>query len=288
MSVSSMTGYGFEITKDGYMTEIRSLNGRYLDITVKIPQELYPYENKFRNTIKVYFSRGNIELTISHKNIERNVLIPRLNRHYAKYYVDILNELSKLGSGSVDYSALIQVRDIVYTDIDEKAVQEAVKNLIVSISNVCCIVKEMRKKEGSVLQGVLEENIRILRDLIRETENYAVRQSEIIKQNLLSKVAEILNQAKDSQERFEEEVLYFVNRMDISEEIDRLTSHIEQFELLLKNGGQIGRRLDFLCQEILRELNTMGSKSTMIEIKRLVISGKDTVERLREQVQNIE
>ncbi len=288
MPVLSMTGYGFEITRDGYMTEIRSLNGKYLDINIKIPQELYPYENEFRNVVKSHFVRGSIELTISHKNMERSVLIPRLNRSYALHYINILNELSSIGKGKADFSSLLQIRDIVYTDIDEKAVLRAVKNILVSIANVCATVGRMRAKEGSVLKRFLVQDIKSLKQICSGISGFAGKQNDLIRQNLRNKISELVADIRQNDNRFEEEILFFANRMDISEELDRLSSHIKQFESLIKEGGQIGRRLDFLCQEILREFNTIGSKSTMIEIKRLVISGKDMIEKLREQVQNIE
>lgn len=290
MAISSMTGYGSEITKDGYLVEIRSLNSRYLDIAARIPQELYPYESDFKSIIKSYFVRGSIELVITHKNIERNVIIPRLNRSYASYYVDILKELSSMGIGSVDISSLLQIRDIVYIDIDERAVKEALKNIISSIDNVCKLVREMRYKEGAAIVSTLRDNLSILRDICKKIEGLKMPQVENIRKSLSSKLTEVFSQTQIdlNQGRFEEEVLYYINRLDISEEVDRLSSHIEQFENLLRYEWQVGRRLDFLCQEMLREFNTIGAKSTMIEIKRFVITGKDIVEKLREQVQNIE
>ncbi|MCX7944490.1 MAG: YicC family protein [Deltaproteobacteria bacterium] len=288
MSLFSMTGYGFKITEDGYMIEMRSLNSKYLDINVKIPQELYPYEIEFRNIIKENFFRGSIELNISHKNLSKCILSPRLNHQYAAKYVKILNELASMGGCQPDCSSLLQIKDIVYVDTDEVALKGAVDNIIQTINDVCVIVKEMRKKEGESLKYVLSEHLKNINDISSQICGHVEKQSEFVRQNLLKKLSELKAEFEFDSHRLNEEVLYLISRMDIAEELDRVKSHIKQFESLINQGGQIGRILDFLCQEMLREFNTIGSKSTMIEIKNLVILGKDIVEKLREQVQNIE
>lgn len=288
MAIKSMTGYGSEITRDGYMVEIRSLNGRFLDINIKMPQEFYPYEANIRKIIKNYFVRGSIELIISKKQIDNPVCIPRLNRPYAMHYINILKEISNLSGGSVDYSALLQIKDIVFIDVDESGMKDILKNITDTLENVCLMVSEMRKIEGNALVRSLIDGINALKSNCGRISEYSDMQNEIIRENLKKKIGELINDPSFDRNRFEEEILYYVNRMDILEEIERLKSHINQFEELLNEEGEVGRRLDFICQEILRELNTIGSKSTIIGIKKLIISSKDIIEKLREQVQNIE
>ncbi len=287
MSIKSMTGYG-SITVDGYMVEIRSLNGRYLDISFRIPQELYLYENDFKKVIRDHFIRGSIELTISRKNMENPVCVPRLNRPYVKYYIDILKEIADLGGGMADYSSLLQIKDIVYIDVDESGIKSVFNNIMNAIENVCNIVSDMRKREGNSLLVVIRENINTLKNICEKLYGYTRTEKDIIRENLKKKIDEFSSDMIKDKNRFEEEVLYFLNRMDFSEEIDRLSSHTEHFLSLLDSEESVGRRLDFLCQEILREFNTIGSKSSLIDVKKLVISGKDIIEKLREQVQNIE
>lgn len=288
MPVVSMTGYGYEITKDGYMVEIRSLNGRYLDIAMKIPQEFYPFENDFRNIIRSHFFRGNVELLITHRNIKSDILIPKLNKIYAQHYIDILKELSEISGFEPDYSNLLQIKDIVYIEVDENLLKDALKDVLRAIDNVCLSVEKMRINEGKLIFNALSENLNNLKAVVGEIASLSDRHRESIRVNLKAKISELLSDISVDEHRFEEEVLYFLNRTDISEETERLMSHIEQFESLISSERQIGRRCDFLCQEMVRELNTISSKATMIEIKRDVIKGKDIVERLREQVQNIE
>jgi len=288
MPLRSMTGYGVEILNSGYSVELRSLNGRYLEMNVKIPQELYRLENIFRGILREYFVRGSLDLNISKRYSEKIVGIPRLNTTYARHYIDILREISNMSNSPVDYSTLLQIKDIIYIDIDEESISNVAKSIEEGIRSVCEKVLEMRENEGIVLGNELQNNLIGLKRLNDNMKTMKMSQNEQVRRGILEKVEEFLGEHKVDNGRFEEEILYFVNRLDISEEVDRLDSHISQFESLLNEGGSVGRRLDFLCQEILRELNTIGSKSTLIDIKRSVIEGKDIIEKLREQVQNIE
>jgi uncharacterized protein (TIGR00255 family) len=288
MNLRSMTGYGMEVVKSGYAIELRALNGRYLEINIRLPQELYRLESKFRDILREYFERGSLELNISRRLTDKVIGIPRLNAAYARYYIDILKEISSMSNSTVDYSVLLQIKDIIYIDIDEEGILSVSKSLEEGIRGVCEKVLQMRENEGIALKGELQNNLRRLERLNSEIGGLRGRQNEVVKKNLDEKIKEFMGEGGVDESRFEEEVLYFVNRLDISEEVERIESHIVQFDNLLNEGGPVGRRLDFLCQEILRELNTIGSKSALIEIKRCVIEGKDVIEKIREQVQNIE
>lgn len=289
MAVRSMTGYGSDLSPDGYLVEVRSLNGRYLDITLRIPCEFFRFEQKIRDILKRFFERGSIDLIISKKISKGEIGRLRLNRSYTRQYVNILKELSKTLGKEIDYYPLLNgVKDLVFIDIDDKRLERIARGVFGSVETACRKARGMRDIEGRVIKKVLLGYLKDIRRVCNDIKRRLLDQNRQIRSNLKKKIEELLANHNLDQNRLEMEVLYFINRLDISEEIERISSHLGQFKSLIIDSLPAGRRLDFLCQELIREFNTIGSKSTLPDIKRYVIEGKDIVEKLREQVQNIE
>lgn len=289
MAVRSMTGYGSDLSPEGYLVEIRSLNGRYLDIILRIPSEFFRFEQRIRDILKRFFERGSVELIISKRISEGQIGRLRLNRSYAREYVNILKEFSKMIGKEIDYYPLVNgIRDLVFIDIDDKGLERVARGVFGSIETACRKARGMRDSEGRVIKKVLVGYLRDIRRVCDDIKRRLLDQNCQIRSNLEKKIKELLADHNFDQNRFEMEVLYFINRLDISEEIERISSHLGQFKSIITDSLPAGRRLDFLCQELIREFNTIGSKSTLPDIKRSLIEGKDIVEKLREQVQNIE
>ena len=289
-----MTGFGrAEYQKDDYtyQAEVRSVNNRFIEINTRLPKAYLDLEQPLKKLIKSYCSRGSISLTISIGNSNENTgeWEVKPNLPLATQYLAALNQIRntlKL-EGEIDLKSLSGIRDII--KIEPLPVDPAKHELIINIATEALTsLKKMREEEGENLQKDLVQRI----DTI---ENYAVeiesRHPEVTKeyQNRLKEKIKSLNEELDPDEtRLAQEVALFADRCDITEEIIRLKSHLNQFKNFLNSKEPIGRKLEFITQEINREINTTGSKSSDIIISNKVIEIKSELEKIREQVQNIE
>ncbi len=292
-NIFSMTGYGKGEHNDGKRSitaEIKTINNRYCDINIKTPRHLRFYEDNIRKILKNSLQRGRIDVYINIDYISESdtVIVPNLA--LAKQYknaIDIIkSELGLNNNPSLD--TIIKFQDVLIAKEDdqdedelriclENAMNEAVKNLL-----------DMRGTEGIQLKTDIESS----RDKILELmENISLNSHTIVeeyKNKFELRIKELLGSHELDENRLYNEIVIYADKSDINEEIVRFKSHMAQLSDALKSGGQIGRKLDFIIQEANREINTMGSKIGNLDIIQIVIEIKNLLEKIREQIQNIE
>jgi len=293
MMIRSMTGFGRAMVDDGkrsFLVEIRGVNHRYLDMNIRMPKSLMPVEDRIRKLISGYISRGKVDVFITYKNYGKEDTVVQSNKYLAKGYVDILKSLRDefLLVDDISVSLVSRFPDVVFTEekeenIDEiwslmaEAVEEASKNMLV-----------MKEVEGLSLKKdmlVKSDEIRKIVDQIK------VKDKEVIplyKERLENRIKELLDSVPVDENRLALEIALYTDKASIDEEVTRLCSHMDQMEKFLSEVDPVGRKLDFLAQEMNREANTMASKSVDIEITNNVLLIKNEIEKIREQMQNIE
>ncbi|MCS7232739.1 MAG: YicC family protein [Synergistetes bacterium] len=288
-----MTGYGRgESEGNGLkcLVEISSVNHRFCEIMVKLSKNLLALELKIREYIRGKINRGKINVLVSFRYTERYVPEIILNRSLAKQYYEMLNrlkdELKLLDEIRLDlllrFPDLFEIMEIT-EDVEKiwpmvkEALDSAIKNMM-----------EMKEREGAYLAEDLKKRLKVLFSLSEEVERRCLELRESIPQKLRERVREILCDVPVNEDRLLTEIALFQEKRDATEEIVRFKSHLNQFWEMLMGGSPVGRKMDFLVQEMLREVNTLSSKAGEAEISKLVVEMKAELERIREQVQNIE
>lgn len=292
--IKSMTGFGRGESSDGvhsFSVEIKTVNHRYNDIIVKMPKYLLFLEEKVKKLIKEYLNRGRVEVYINleylaDSNIEVNVNIP-LALAYKRELENLINQL-EIGD-DISLTHLLTLPEVIKTerkDVDEDVVWGCLSQALeIALENVV----NMRKKEGIELKKDIEIQLRKLENLIDKIEKRAPQVVMEYKEKLKERVSELMDEDADlDEERLNFEVVLFADKSDINEEVVRFKSHIKQFYMSLEQDEAVGRKLDFLIQEMNREVNTIGSKANDLEIINDVMDIKAQLEKIREQVQNIE
>jgi len=291
--VFSMTGYGRgEIKKDGVETvvEIRSVNNRFCDVTLRIPRALSRYEQELKDLVKRRVTRGKINVSIAIKSPDEKYLGVRADKDIAKAYFNLLDNLrSELGlEGGVRLEHLLTFSDIFSfeseSDLEPDSLQTVKEALEMALEDLI----ETRQKEGEQLARDLTQRMKNLRRLVDKIEKLSAKRVQGKLEKLREKVKNLAGLDTIDHQRLEMEVALLADRTDVTEECVRLKSHNDHFLNILKTGGVVGRKLDFLLQEMNREANTIGAKASDAEISHLVVEIKEAVEKIREQVQNLE
>ncbi len=291
--IRSMTGFGrSQISVEGYnvTVEIRSVNHRYFELYTKIPRTYSFLEEKVKSLLQTGISRGKVECSVQIEATADESVIVSVNEPLAKGYINALNDLSESFGLSNDATALSIARfsdvlSITKSPVDEDELWEKVKP---AVSGALQGFIEMREAEGVKLsQDVLSRA-----DTILDNVSYIEERSpETVKQyseKLLERMKSILGDTQIDESRILTEAAIYADKVAVAEETVRLRSHIDQLREMLASSEAIGRKLDFLVQEINREANTIGSKAQDVDIARRVIDIKAEVEKIREQIQNIE
>jgi uncharacterized protein (TIGR00255 family) len=290
--IKSMTGYGKGEAANGggrLAVEIRSVNHRYGEVYVKLPRNLMTFERDVRKVVSERLKRGKIEVFIQHETAEDQSPLA-VNMNLARAYVEAFNNMKEtLGLAGEVTLPLIAAQKDVLTANDGYAVDASLgETLLAAVRNALENIEAMRKKEGEVLLADLRkraENVSVLAGEVAKRAPLVVRD---YKERLKERLAQLTADSAISEERLTQEVAIMADRCDITEELVRLDSHLKQFDSALLLGEPVGRKLDFLLQELSREVNTMGSKANDSEITRHVVELKTEIEKIREQVQNIE
>lgn len=291
--VVSMTGFGRgEVETDGYRAsvELRSVNGRYGEVSVHLPRHLSPLEQRIRDLVLSAFSRGHIRVSLNVAGDALGQGIPVLNERVFEGYLDGLARLqSRLGVSAapdpMQVALLPNVFEFESSAPDLDAVWKAVAPACEQAVAQC---QSMRAAEGRQLAADLVQRIHLLQDLIAKIQDLAPGQVESTRRRIDEKLRELIAPENVDQNRLLTEIALLSERIDITEETVRFHSHNEQFLMTLDREEPIGKRLNFLLQEMLREANTIGSKAGDAEIAHLVVGVKEEIEKLKEQVQNIE
>lgn len=291
--IKSMTGFGRaeEIT-DNYKlsVEIKSVNHRYLDLNIKMPRRFFPFEADIRNIVKEYVSRGKVDLFINYLDFKDKAGGVYLNKNIVEKYLDIGLELCKEYKivDDLKVSHLLQLPDVISIDEPELDEDEIKSRLFTVLKKACKVFLSTREAEGEKLFTDMSSKLKVLADT---TENIDKRYPEVLeeyKAKITLKVNELLSGASIEENRIATEVTLFADKIGIDEEVVRLFSHIKAMNDEMKLDTGIGRKLDFLAQEMNREANTILSKSTDLNIADYAIILKTEIEKIREQIQNIE
>ena len=290
--IKSMTGFGrgkYENEGRTYTVEIKSVNHKYSDISVKLPRFLNSIEDKIRKRISEVISRGKVDVYISFENYSSKGTNIRINRELAKEYLNDLNLLAedadiKYDVNVIDITKFPEVLKIEDEDIEDIISVEIMNALDEALNNFV----EMRTIEGAKLVEDIEQRVHIVSRKVEEIKGFSCTLVEEYMTRLEQRVKELMKDKIVDETRLAQEIVIFSDKSSIEEELTRLDSHISQFLNLLKESSPIGKKFDFLVQEMNRETNTIGSKANSIEITNRVIDIKTEIENIREQIQNIE
>lgn len=292
--IRSMTGYGKQNLSVGgreYQIEIKSVNHRYLDINVKIPKSISYLEETIKKEISNKIKRGKIDVFVSFENNSEEGRKIEINKQLAKLYIEQLKELAqeeKIDS-NIEVMDIAKIPDVLTIKVDEE--NSKIKDEIKQVTQGAVTrILEMKNIEGEKISQDLLQRIRNIQSKIVEISAKSTGLIEEYVVKLEKRVKELLKNDEVDKSRLAQEVVIYADKCSIEEEITRLKSHIFQFENLISNNqdGAIGKKLDFIIQEMNRETNTIGSKANNLEITNGVIDIKTEIEDIREQVQNIE
>ena len=290
--MKSMTGFGrasLESNGKNYIIEIKTVNNKYSDITVKSPKRLSFMEDKIRKQITNRMTRGKVEVSVSFfdfSNKSKNVV---LNKEIAKEYIKQLREIADENNLSenisvVEIAKLPDILNSIDSDNDEEIASEALQCLNMALDSLI----EMRKAEGKNIKQDLLVRIERVQNLVDKIAENSKGIVEEYVSKLEKRVKEILKTDVVDENRIAQEAVIYADKTSIEEELTRLNSHIVQFKELVNSDGPVGKKLDFMIQEMNRETNTIGSKAGSGEITKAVIDLKVELEDIREQIQNIE
>ena len=281
--IKSMTGYGAS-EREGFKVEVRTLNHKYLDLSVKMPSYLMEHDLTVRKQIKDAFERGKVDVAISQSDrCQKKVKVDAdLAREMYNAFSVLQKELAL--PGKLDISFFAGSREVLISEEPDANPESIFEALNEALSKV----EEMRSVEGRALEQELRQRLDLVEKSQKEIAAAAKNFLPVYRERLQKKVSELMTNGLPDETRMAQEIAFIAQKGDISEEIARLGSHISQFNSFLSSGASIGRRLDFLCQEMNREANTISSKVDDIAIINLALDIKAEVERLREQVQNIQ
>lgn len=291
--IRSMTGYGRREAgwaSGSVAVELKSVNHRFCEVVMRLPKGLSSLEDELKRLIQHRCARGRIDLVVSvlgGKEGEKTLSLDRLlARRYYQLFRDLQREL-KL-AGSVDVALLAGCRDVV--SVSEQPLEDGrLKRLVPRlVRGALSDLDAMRRREGGALARDLRHRLRVVRDEVARIEARAPLVVREYFERMKVRVEKLLGGAAPDSGRLAQELAQYADRCDVSEELTRLGSHLTQFELAVSSREAVGRTLDFLLQELGREVNTIGSKANDAEISRHVVTIKGELEKLREQVQNIE
>ena len=291
--IKSMTGYGRgqQIVDGREITvEIKSVNHRYFEFSARVPRAYGYLEEKLKSFVQGKVARGKVEVGITIFNIEGKDAQIEVNQSIAVGYVEALRKANEtIGlNDDLSLSQLIRLPDIfnvVKTTEDEEIIWSLVKSVAEeALDNFV----SMRETEGQKMKDDIKSRLGYISELVAKVEERSPMVTEAYRERLYNKISEILNDKKIDEQRILTEAAIFSEKTAVDEETVRLKSHIQQFTSLLDSSEAVGRKLDFLIQEFNRESNTIGSKAQDVEITRIVVELKSEIEKIREQIQNIE
>jgi uncharacterized protein (TIGR00255 family) len=291
--VSSMTGYGrAELVKEDVKAsvEISSVNNRFCEIQFRLPKFLNPLESKLKEMILSTITRGKISYTLNWEESLPITSYVKLNQEASDVYHAIMTQLKEKYnlSGEIRVDHFLTLPDLIKVDKEEYNIDKAWEVIQEVTARALEEFNSMRKNEGARLVRDLKERVHDLERTILEIEVLAPINVRNYRKKLKARISELLADLVVDEQRIEQEVALMAEKCDVTEECVRFKSHNQQFLSALEEGGPVGKRLTFLLQEMNREANTIGSKASDAQISQKVIFLKEEIEKLREQVQNIE
>ena len=289
----SMTGFGSGRATSGVeevTVELKSVNHKFCEVKARLPRELGALEQSVIRSVKDRLARGSIEVVVRRQTVTGSASVPTVDlalaREYQRAFQELAHGLSTRESVSLQFIA--SQPGVVRVEERSLSLEDAQRALEAALSQALDALVAMRAQEGQAIAQDLGSRIGTVEGFVDELTRFAPQAVEEYRQRLSERIAELARGVPVDPQRLVQEVAVFAERTDVAEELTRLRSHIEQYRSLLATDEPAGRRMDFLVQEMHREVNTTGSKSQHVEISNRVVLLKAEVERIREQVQNVE
>lgn len=285
--IKSMTGYASEsfiINSTKFIVEIKSVNSKILDLNIRFPHFLKAYENDLRKEISNKLHRGKIELNVN-SEIGANTDEISINKEIITNYIQQLKQLNEINSDKKDYLKMAMRLPNAYSSKSIELNNTEINNIIDKISIATKNLNDYRAKEGSEMEKDFRNKISVIKKLLGNIEKIEKDRISKKRTKLLDEFRRI--ELEIDNNRLEQEMIYYLEKYDINEEIIRLKSNILIFEDALHSNEPVGKKLGFICQEIGREINTIGSKANDANLQKLVIEMKDSLEKIKENILNI-
>jgi uncharacterized protein (TIGR00255 family) len=295
--IKSMTAYGrgeVETASQKWVVELKSVNHRFLELSLNLPRRLWALEDRFRKLIKSRLSRGRVDMQLSWESLGEKALTLKLDKAMVAEVRGVLEDLRQIGNTPeslrlehfLHFSDLIVAKEQAHQDLEVEATWETVSQ---AVNQALDLLEEMRVTEGAALAADLAGHLEDIRRHLSHIEAQAPQLPQLWRERVTARLAELFpDGAPVDETRLAQEVALMAERRDLAEELARLESHLIQFQHTLTSRVPVGRKQEFLLQEMLREANTIGSKAGDLAISQAVLDIKGSLERLREQVQNIE
>lgn len=289
-----MTGYGHgkaDTPTSHIEVSVRSINGRYFEPRFHFPRELLEYESDLKKTLQAHIARGTVDVFVVRKvkwdTIESRIVV---HKELVQQYHSALQTLGKLVRAKYDphVELLARLPDVLKVETFEKVSDQEKKSLMKAMEQACKACANERKREGQSIRGDLERLLKDLETQVKKIGSIRDEVNQTIQSKLEAKMKAKLPGVELDSQRLSQEVAILLEKSDINEELVRLAEHVKNYRHLLSQDQPLGKKLDFYTQELLREVNTIGSKSSVSQLTQIVVEAKTIIERLREQVQNVE
>lgn len=290
--IKSMTGYGRATLSKNlreYQVEIKSVNHRYLDISIKMPKAISYLEEEIKKEISEKVKRGKIDVFITYENNSNEGRDIKINTEVASLYINQLRQLAEKEKilSNIEVTEISKFPDVLTIKNNQDG--DSIKQELIEVTKIAIDnLLQMRENEGSKIAIDLLERIEEIEQKSKEISQFSTGLIQEYVVKLEKRIKELLQNQEIDQSRLAQEVVIYADKCSIEEEITRLESHISQFKNLIKQDVAVGKKLDFIIQEMNRETNTIGSKANNLEITNEVINIKTQLENIREQIQNIE
>ena len=295
--MKSMTGYGSVQNDDDKLSlvvTLKSVNGRYLDIRPHIPRHYQSFESEIKKTIASDIRRGTVDLYIQRKVVNAAVSDVVINEKMAKKWKSAYQQLAKsmaLKSSDLSVETLATLPEVVSVDESLNVSDKEKKQVFKVLKEALKTIDQERVREGKALKAELGSLLKELKKLIGDVRKLSGSMNKDLKKKMMDRLKDLDSEVSVDPQRVAQEVAVYLDKCDVREEISRLEEHIAMFQKLVgetATAKPTGKKMDFYCQELLREVNTIGSKSSQAKLTQTVVNAKSVVEKLREQVQNVE
>jgi uncharacterized protein (TIGR00255 family) len=291
--MQSMTGYGRAEVNHAHFhltIEARSVNHRFLDVSLRYPRPYAPLESRMKRLVSDHFARGRIEIKVVERRNDEGRWDLSFDYALAQQYYQAVQTLQERLSltGPINLNTILNLREVVNLEEAAEDVEEIWEFVAQGLDHALQALKQMRLQEGAFLCRDLQSRIQIIVNHITAIRQRVPQVVTIYRQRLQQRVEELFQQFELDADRLSQEAILFAERSDVTEELTRLESHVLAFERLLGSPEAVGRKIEFLVQEMHREINTIASKSNDADISQRVVEVKSEFERIREQIQNIE
>lgn len=290
---NSMTGYGkgyIEEEGRSFRVEMKAVNNRYIDLNIKMPRQISSLEDRIRRYVASKIYRGKIDIYITQDKLSKDDVVVNIDEILADSYYNALKKIKDRYSlkDDVSLSILSRFQDIITIDKREDDEEKVWSTLHKALDDAINMLTAMRNKEGSMLSADILKRCDLIYNMVTDVEKRSDVVVDEYREKLKERIKEYLGEVEVDEARLINEVAFFADKSNITEEIVRLKSHLIQLKNTIVLDEPVGKKLDFLIQEMNRETNTIGSKTTDLDITNLVVSMKSEIEKIREQIQNIE